>query len=752
MRFFIRSDFLCFAANVFAADDPSYGGKRVKLGAEPMTVVLGETVTLTASLSDKAVGKTITFSVISGSATLSTFSTLSGQNGVTQNVATITSVGTATFQATSVGYGAGSITVNVIAMEFLQKSNEENSPQVVVLPIKTNPYPQVTIVSPTSGDFDADPDGQTATVIVEGEIRDLVADITGDGSADIYEARIGEQTFPIVPTRTLPVGEFGSFVGRFTLEIIIEEHGLLRIPIEISNAVGRKTLVYLDLYFDQGGEGGNLNDPPINSFVVQFPETPSTQWPIVTYAYVEDKTVPAEENDFVETIETRADDGSLEDEIQIIFRREGGGALFKSDPFLIVSGVRGDVSGILPVVFAEHTRINLSREEAGRQRPVGQITVTPDNPSIEFATEQTFNTVARTVGAQPIEGIEYTWSAPPGQSILVTPQNGGQSVKVRSLAIGDRAVTLTVRDPVAANAQPRFIRASGQVNFKVYCPITVLIVPSQRIVRDLPNVNKAVTYTAAVLDNYGRPYPQGDTIEYAWTVNGNAPQGPLVDPSVLPLTLDNNPKSVKVLAKRTVTLANGTPFPFQLVNEFVSCRTLPQLSSPVHGETIPNLLNSMTQGEAFDERRADGKHRGIDFSRTVDPNNPNGTIPIEEGRRINAVWPGRVVVPPETPEGGKEVIIIHGNGIETRYGHLHKIANGLQSGATVNAGDQIGEMGKTGQWSGNKVHLHFEIRLSPVSNEGIVVDPRRGPWEGEPTKFPSHQNPAPILDQYREGQ
>lgn len=55
---------------------------------------------------------------------------------------------------------------------------------------------------------------------------------------------------------------------------------------------------------------------------------------------------------------------------------------------------------------------------------------------------------------------------------------------------------------------------------------------------------------------------------------------------------------------------------------------------------------------------------------------------------------------------GCHVIIDHGNGYQTLYGHMASYIP--DSGATVNQGQQIGVMGSTGRSTGT--HLHFEIR------------------------------------------
>ena len=58
----------------------------------------------------------------------------------------------------------------------------------------------------------------------------------------------------------------------------------------------------------------------------------------------------------------------------------------------------------------------------------------------------------------------------------------------------------------------------------------------------------------------------------------------------------------------------------------------------------------------------------------------------------------------------------HVNGFETAYGHMSRIADITQVGATVRQGQIIGYVGHTGDATGP--HLHFEVRIN-----GNFVDP-----------------------------
>ena len=63
---------------------------------------------------------------------------------------------------------------------------------------------------------------------------------------------------------------------------------------------------------------------------------------------------------------------------------------------------------------------------------------------------------------------------------------------------------------------------------------------------------------------------------------------------------------------------------------------------------------------------------------------------------------------------GCHIIIDHGNGFQTLYGHMSYL--GVSAGQVVSQGAVIGRMGSTGRSSGT--HLHFEIRAS-----GILQNP-----------------------------
>ncbi|WP_139492477.1 M23 family metallopeptidase [Brevibacillus dissolubilis] len=83
-------------------------------------------------------------------------------------------------------------------------------------------------------------------------------------------------------------------------------------------------------------------------------------------------------------------------------------------------------------------------------------------------------------------------------------------------------------------------------------------------------------------------------------------------------------------------------------------------------------------------------HKGIDIA-------GSGSIrAADNGRVVQAGWNG---------DYGNSVIIDHGNGTRTLYGHMRSIS--VKVGQVVSQGTKVGVMGSTGDSTG--VHLHFEV-------------------------------------------
>ena len=93
---------------------------------------------------------------------------------------------------------------------------------------------------------------------------------------------------------------------------------------------------------------------------------------------------------------------------------------------------------------------------------------------------------------------------------------------------------------------------------------------------------------------------------------------------------------------------------------------------------------------------------------------PGDDFQASYGTPIHACRAGTVVIASLQGGYGNAVVIDHGGGMATLYGHQSLLASMV--GQHVNAGDVIGYVGSTGYSTGP--HLHFEVRLS-----GNPVDP-----------------------------
>jgi murein DD-endopeptidase MepM/ murein hydrolase activator NlpD len=106
----------------------------------------------------------------------------------------------------------------------------------------------------------------------------------------------------------------------------------------------------------------------------------------------------------------------------------------------------------------------------------------------------------------------------------------------------------------------------------------------------------------------------------------------------------------------------------------------------------------------------------------VDPTTPTHTrthkgldMTAPMGAPVHAARAGTVVRAGATTGGfGNLVVVDHGGGIHSYYGHLSEV--GARVGDVVEAGTPIGKVGSTGRSSGP--HLHFEVR-----RDGVPVDP-----------------------------
>jgi murein DD-endopeptidase MepM/ murein hydrolase activator NlpD len=92
---------------------------------------------------------------------------------------------------------------------------------------------------------------------------------------------------------------------------------------------------------------------------------------------------------------------------------------------------------------------------------------------------------------------------------------------------------------------------------------------------------------------------------------------------------------------------------------------------------------------------------------------PGQDIAAPRGTPVFAPADGTVVEAGWKNGYGQTVVLDHGNGLTTRYGHLSKMEVGV--GQELKRGEELGLVGSTGRSTGP--HLHYEVRLGdlPVS-------------------------------------
>jgi murein DD-endopeptidase MepM/ murein hydrolase activator NlpD len=126
------------------------------------------------------------------------------------------------------------------------------------------------------------------------------------------------------------------------------------------------------------------------------------------------------------------------------------------------------------------------------------------------------------------------------------------------------------------------------------------------------------------------------------------------------------------------------------------------LRAPVEFSRISSRFNPGRMHPILNRIRA---HKGIDYAA------PTGTP-------VRAAGDGRVVTRGLQGGYGRVVVLEHGNGISTLYGHLSRFATNVNVGKRVTQGDVIGYVGMSGLATGP--HLHYEYRVN-----GVHVNPQK---------------------------
>jgi murein DD-endopeptidase MepM/ murein hydrolase activator NlpD len=131
------------------------------------------------------------------------------------------------------------------------------------------------------------------------------------------------------------------------------------------------------------------------------------------------------------------------------------------------------------------------------------------------------------------------------------------------------------------------------------------------------------------------------------------------------------------------------------------------LRAPLDFTRISSKFNPQRRHPLSGRIRA---HKGVDYAA------PTGTP-------IWAAGDGRVQLAGRKGGYGNAVIIDHGRGITTLYGHMSRFNKSARSGRPVKQGQIIGYVGSTGASTGP--HLHYEYRIKGVhKNPATLPLPR----------------------------
>ncbi|MCC2364052.1 M23 family metallopeptidase [Bacillus cereus] len=128
---------------------------------------------------------------------------------------------------------------------------------------------------------------------------------------------------------------------------------------------------------------------------------------------------------------------------------------------------------------------------------------------------------------------------------------------------------------------------------------------------------------------------------------------------------------------------------------------------------MPIDMKKVTSTDPYNLDKKNGRvHKGFDFA-------------APQGTRIDAVQSGKVVFADFGSKNngftdyGNVVVIEHAYNKKKLYAHMSKMS--VKKGDTVEASQKIGEVGKTGEATGN--HLHLEVRTDTLHGER--VDPTK---------------------------
>jgi hypothetical protein len=131
-------------------------------------------------------------------------------------------------------------------------------------------------------------------------------------------------------------------------------------------------------------------------------------------------------------------------------------------------------------------------------------------------------------------------------------------------------------------------------------------------------------------------------------------------------------------------------------NIITGTRNIAKTVAPISG--VVGEGNFMWPTGGLITQRYSWYHRAVDIANASNP----PVVAAATGTVVTAGWNGGGY--------GNYIVIDHGNGYQTLYGHLSNNSMVVKAGDKVKQGQKIGTMGSTGRSTGT--HLHFEIKYN----------------------------------------
>jgi murein DD-endopeptidase MepM/ murein hydrolase activator NlpD len=156
-----------------------------------------------------------------------------------------------------------------------------------------------------------------------------------------------------------------------------------------------------------------------------------------------------------------------------------------------------------------------------------------------------------------------------------------------------------------------------------------------------------------------------------------------------------NGDAARFLPGQAPALANG----LHRLSNSLGISDANSLEAAVNAPSLWPIMGPVTSGFGQREDPVLGTGEG-EFHKGIDISAPQGTP-------IRATADGLVLSAGLSNGYGREVVIDHGHGLKTLYGHMSGF--NVLAGQTVFRGEIIGYVGHSGRTTGN--HVHYEVRI-----------------------------------------